>query len=134
MGCRYDHNYNGLTLQVEIGGTGVSVDQFDVIDIISFDKQTGHTILTISDQLDWSDSVHHQTTLQTKFNAYLAFVESGKLLESYPNAVGRAVEFNAVFKFKPDQAGREFLIKAQNVIESAGFSLRYEIFAESYDN
>ena len=112
----------------------MTVDQFDVIDIISIDKLTGHAILTISDHLDWADSIKHQNILQTKFNAYLAFVESGKVLEKYPDAAGRSIVFEVVFKFKPDSAGREFLIKAKKVIESAGFSLRYQIFAKSYDN
>lgn len=61
-------------------------------------------------------------------------VASGKILESYPDAAGRPIAFEVVFKFKPDLAGREFLIKAEKVIESAGLSLRYQNFAESYDN
>ena len=64
----------------------MSVKELDVVDVISTDKETGHVILTISDHLDWSDSIQHQTALQAKFNKYLAFVESGEILESeyYP--------------------------------------------------
>ena len=58
----------------------MSVEQPDVVDIISTDKQTGHVVLTISDHLDWSSSKQHQMILQAKFNRYLAFVESGELL------------------------------------------------------
>jgi hypothetical protein len=65
----------------------VSVEQFDVVDVVSIDKKTGHVILTISDHLDWSNSVEHQTILQAKLNKYLAFVES---LE--PREWGRALE------------------------------------------
>jgi hypothetical protein len=39
----------------------VSVEQLDVVDVVSIDKKTGQVILTISDHLDWSDSVRHQT-------------------------------------------------------------------------
>jgi len=112
----------------------VSVEQFDVVDVISTDKKTGHVILTISDHLDWSNSVQHRTILQAKFNKYLAFVEGGELLERYPDAKGRPVAFKVVFKFKPDMPGWQFLTRAKDVIESAGFSLRHETFAESYDN
>ncbi len=115
-------------------GGGVSVDDFDVIDIVSIDKRTGDAVLIVSDHLDWSDSIHHQTILQTKFNAYLAFVENGEILKRYPDAAGRSIVFSVVFKFRPDRAGREFLARAQKVIESAGFCLRYEVFAESNDN
>jgi len=108
----------------------VSVEQLDVIDVASIDKETGHVILTISDHLDWSDSVQHQTILQAKFNKYLSFVESGEMLERCPDAKDRPV----VFKYKPDQEGWRVLTRAKEVIESAGFTLRNELFAESYDN
>jgi hypothetical protein len=109
----------------------MSVEQLDVVDVISTDTQTGHVVLTISDHLDWSSSIQHQTILQAKFNKYLAFVESGELLERYPDAKGRPIAFRVVFKFKPDTQGFQFLDRAKHVIESAGFSLRHEVFAES---
>jgi hypothetical protein len=111
----------------------VSIEQLDVVDIVSIDK-TGHVVLTISDHLDWSNTVAHQTALQAKFNKYLAFVESGEILERYPDAKGRPVVIKVVFKHRPDQEGWRFLTRARDVIESAGFSLRHEIFAESYGN
>jgi hypothetical protein len=37
----------------------MSVEQTDVVDIISTDRETGQVVLTISDHLDWSDSVGH---------------------------------------------------------------------------
>ena len=111
----------------------MSVEQLDVIDLISTDA-SGCVVLTVSDHLDWSDSAQHQSILQEKLNKYLAFVESGEILERYPDAKGRPVAFRVVFKFRPDRQGLGFLARARDVIESAGFSLRHEIFAESYDN
>jgi hypothetical protein len=111
----------------------MSVDQFDVVDLASVNN-VGEMVLTISDHLDWSDTIEHQTTLQNKFNAYLAFVEGGEMLQKYPDAKGRPIVFNVVFKFRPDQEGLLFLNRARQVIESAGFSLCHEVFAESYDN
>ena len=112
----------------------MSVEQLDVVDVVSIDNDTGHVVLTISDHLDWSDSVRHQTILQAKFNKYLAFVESHEILETFPKAKGRPVAFKVVFKFRPDEDGWRFLAKAKGVIELKGFSLRHEVFAESYDN
>jgi hypothetical protein len=111
----------------------VSVDEPDVVDIISTNK-SGYVVLTISDHLDWSNSEQHQTILQAKLNKYLAFVESGELLTRYSDATGRPVAINVVFKYRPDQSGWNFLAKAKAVIDSAGFTLRYKIFLESYDN
>jgi len=112
----------------------VSVEQLDVVDVISTDKKSGHVVLTISDHLDWSNSEEHQKILQAKLNKYLAFVESGELLARYSDAKGRPVAFSVVFKYRPDQEGWDFLARAKTVIESAGFTLRHEIFAESHDN
>ncbi len=106
----------------------VSIEQSEAIDIISTDRVTGHVVLTISDHLDWSDSTAHQRLLQTKLNRYLAFVESGELLESYPDAKGRRIEFKVVFQFRPDDEGQAFLAKVKPIIESAGFKLRDEVY------
>lgn len=112
----------------------MSVEQLDVVDVISTDKKSGHVVLTISDHLDWSNSEKHQTILQAKFNKYLAFVESGELLTRYSDAKGRPIAIKVVFKYRPDDGGRNFLAKAKVVIESAGLTFRHEVFAESYDN
>jgi hypothetical protein len=112
----------------------MSVDQPKVIDFIGVDKESGDSVLTISDHLDWSNSREHQMILQDKINSYLAFIESGEVFESYPDSKGRPLVIQVVFKYKPDHEGQQFLARAREVIESAGFSLRYKVFAESYDN
>lgn len=110
----------------------MSVEQSEVVDVLSIDGKTGEVVLTISDHLDWANSVQHQATLQKKFNAYLAFVESGEIFRCHPKAKGRSVVFNVVFKYKPDIEGERFLGRAKTVIESAGFKLRSEVFPDSY--
>jgi hypothetical protein len=112
----------------------VTVENEAVVDIVSINKERTAVVLTVSDHLDWSDTIQHQTLLQAKLNRYLAFVESGELLERYPAAKGLPVRFHVVFKFKPDGEGAGFIARASKVIESAGFSLHTSIFAESYDN
>jgi len=112
----------------------MSVEQTDSIDVISIDKQTGEVILTVSDHLEWSDIVKHQTILQAKLNAYLRFVESGEILQRHPRAKDRRIVFCVVFKFAPDQKGRDFLARARQVVESAGIEFRQELFAASYNN
>ena len=84
----------------------MSIEQAEVVDIISTERLTGNVVLTISDHLDWSDSTAHQLLLQSKLNRYLAFVESGEILESYPKARDKPIVFSVVFKFPPDAGGR----------------------------
>ena len=112
----------------------MSVEDGGVVDFIGIDKESGDVILTVSDHLDWKDTVQHQTILQEKLNKYLAFVESGEIFERYPDAKCRSVRFRVVFKNRPDFAGQQFLARARKVIEAAGFRLQHEVFAESYDN
>ena len=121
----------GLGIYTFFGADSVSVQDEGVVDIVSIREQDSTVVLTVSDHVDSSDTVQHQTLLQTKLNRYLAFVESGELLERYPAARGLAVRFAIVFKFKPDKEAVAFLRKVTNVIESAGFSLETSVFAES---
>jgi len=109
----------------------MSVEQLEVVDIISTDRRTGHVVLTISDHLDWSNSKEHQTVLQAKFNKYLAFLESGEILVRYPDARNRPVAIKVVFKYEPDDEGRQFLERAKQVIESVGFTLRHDVFGRA---
>jgi hypothetical protein len=112
----------------------VSVEQLDVVDITSVDARTGHVVLTISDHLDWTDVVRHQVILQRKLNAYFAFVESGELLKQVPDAQGRPVRLNIVFKFLPNEGGIEFLDRARLVVSEVGFELTHEVLAEAPDS
>lgn len=107
----------------------MSVEQSEKVDLMSVDSSNGHVILTISDHLDWSNTWEHQQVLQRKFNAYLAFVESGELIERYPDAKGRPVTFEVVLKYEPDYEGRSFFNSARRVIESAGFFLRDRVMS-----
>jgi hypothetical protein len=107
----------------------MSVEQLDKVDIISIDPRTGHVVLGISDHLDRTESIDHQLILQAKFNKYLAFIESGEILDRYPDARDRPVAIRVFFKYNPDTDGWEFLKRATQVIESAGFSLRPEVFS-----
>ncbi len=106
----------------------MSVEQTDVVDIVSIDRETGHVVLTISDHLGWSDNVGHQAILEKKLNTYLAFAQSGEILEQYPKAKSRPVAFKVVFRAPPDESGRVFVARAREVIESAGYTLRDEVF------
>jgi hypothetical protein len=112
----------------------LSVTDPQIIDLIGVNKANGELVLTISDHLDWNNSQEHELILQEKLNTYLAFVESGELLERYADAKDRPVVFNVVFKFAPNEMGIRFLAKAKDVIELAGFSLRHEILLGSTDH
>jgi hypothetical protein len=86
----------------------VAVDDPDTIDIMSI-SPSGAVVLTIVDHLDWTDSTSHQYILQAKMNRYLAFIESGEILEHHPDADDRGVVIEVVTRCEPDADGWAFL-------------------------
>jgi hypothetical protein len=112
----------------------MSIDNDDVVDIISLEADGKTVTLTVSDHLDWSHSDEHQRILQAKLNRYLAFVDSGELLERYPAARGLKVQFEVMLMNRPDRAGEAFLSRATEAFEKLGFVLKSRVFATSYDN
>jgi hypothetical protein len=111
----------------------VAVDNPDVIDIISVDV-SGRVILTVSDHLDWSDPISHQQVLQAKINSYLAFIESGQILDSYPLARGKQMVVKVVTKYQLDRGGPEFLDRAKAALAEAGVQLQWERLASTIEN
>jgi hypothetical protein len=104
----------------------MSVDQTDVVDFVSQAKN-GDCILSISDHLEWDDG-SHLLVLQEKLNRYLAFIESGELIERFPKYKGVPVTIRIYLKYWPNAMGDKFLQMARNAIEGAGFRFEYEFF------
>jgi hypothetical protein len=109
----------------------MAVDDPKVVDFVSIDSKSERAFLTISDHLDWVDGYEHQLILQQKLNTYLAFVESGELVERFPDAKGLPVVFDIRFMYEPDESGFRFLERAREVVVSAGFSLKYKMLGSS---
>ena len=104
----------------------MAVDDPDTVDIMSID-QSGAIVLTIADHLEWIDSISHQYTLQAKMNRYLAFIESGEILEHHPDADQRRVVIEVVSRCEPDADGLAFIQRARAAIEKAGFAFSHHI-------
>lgn len=107
----------------------MSIEQTGVVDAIGVHQESGKLILTISDHLDWNANIQeHMLLLQEKLNIYLAFVESGELLEQYPDAHGRDVIINVVGRYPLISEARRFLDEVAAVIAGAGITLTQEQF------
>ena len=103
----------------------MSIEEVGVVDAIGVGKETGQVFLTISDHLEWSDE--HLLLLQEKLNLYISFVESGELLEVYPDSKGREVVISVVFKYPPDVRGEDVLSKVGSVIEQVGAKFVFQV-------
>jgi len=102
-------------------------DDEGVVDIVSIEP-SGSVVLTISDHLDWRDSISHQRVLQGKINRYLAFVESGEILDRYPQAAGRKVVIKVVMMHDPDVDGEHFFERARSALTQTGVQFRWNRF------
>lgn len=99
----------------------MSIAEAETVDSAGIDDKTGEVVLTIDDGLDWQDERAHFQTLERKVNAYLAFIEGGRLVETLPQARGRKVRIAVYHRFEPP-------FNAVGVLESLGrFLLAREV-------
>ena len=104
----------------------MSVENLKIIDFTSIDK-LGNAVLTISDHLKWDDKNEHLLILQNKINAYLSAIETGDFYNDYPDAKGRNIFISIVAKYKPNDIGRLFLDRTQEILQSAGYGFEFNI-------
>ena len=98
------------------------------IDIVATRPDADVVRLVITDHLDWTAELDHLAMLQEKVNTYLAFVETGELGRSHPEAAGRAVQIEIRFLHEPtEHARRHFLDRAEEVVGGAGMTLVWTV-------
>jgi uncharacterized protein DUF6572 len=109
----------------------VTVAEVDRIDIIATRPGSSEVRLIIADHLDWGDVHAHCLQLQAKFNAYLAFVESGQMAQR-PDVAAIAVpeiSIEVVGIYEPPPAGREFLARSAEFLAGVGVRFRFDLEA-----
>ncbi len=103
----------------------MSVEQTKVVDFISTNPK-GEVVLTISDHLGWEAENDHLWLLQEKINSYFAFIESGEIVNKYPDAKGKKVVINIKAMNEPSAEALRFFAKVKEVAVGAGIGLQYE--------
>ena len=66
----------------------MSIHDAETLDSIGIDAARGEVVLTIDDPLDWTDGQAHILALQAKFNAYMAYIQAGRIGVQFPEAEG----------------------------------------------
>jgi len=115
----------------------MSIDKTNVIDFVGIDDKSGEVVLTITDHLPWGDDhkwhKEHLILLENKLNIYLQFIESGQLMEDYPDAKGKKKVINVVGRYALNDDAKSYFEKAKKAVSEAGFNLRFELFKETSD-
>jgi hypothetical protein len=98
----------------------MSVSNSAVIDGLGISEGDGKAVLTISDHLSWQDSKTHFDLLERKIGAYLAFIQSGQIVDSLPTAEGKGVRIELIHEHAPNDAARRFISAAQQQLKTLG--------------
>src|SRR5260370_28362758 len=102
----------------------MALDKLDSVDTVGIEKDTGFAVLTIADSWDWADEPKHLLALQAKLNAYFGFIESGQILEDYPDAAGRPLVIDVEGRFPLPKVGVDFLKRASESGANMGVTVR----------
>lgn len=87
----------------------LSILDADSIDSIGIDARKAEVVLTIDDPLDWSDPKAHILALQAKFNAYMAFIQAGRIAVQMPEADGLRPHIAVYLSHEPPERERDIL-------------------------
>ena len=79
-----------------------------VIDVVAFDAN-GDVVLIMTESRPWDGSDERLYQLQEKVNAYLSFALDGEMVESYPQAAGKAFRLRLKCASEPDPRTRHFI-------------------------
>jgi hypothetical protein len=112
----------------------MSIAETNVVDIIAVPEwEPDDVVLVITDHLEWGDEAEqgeHLLLLQEKINTYVAFIESGELLESYPPSNGKKlkIRINGLYEL-PEQA-ELFIDRVTEVLKGVGIGMEFVLKAD----
>lgn len=101
-------------------------------DTVSLDLDSGQCKLSIFEHMPWDRALLSE--LQGKINECLQFIESGEIYTSYPQARGRDFVIDIRCIYAPDQGAQNFLLTAQQLLDEAGYLLRFGPLGSTYAN
>jgi hypothetical protein len=101
----------------------MSLDNTNVVDAVGTEISTGVVVLSIMDYWDWSSEPQHLLALEAKMNAYFGFIESGQLIDEYPDASGRGVRIDILSRHEPPSAAIRWIEKANAAAKPLGVTI-----------
>lgn len=110
----------------------MSIEETEVVDVTGRDRDTGRIVLTISDHLPWTDEEHFGL-LDRKVRAYVGFIESGQILQQYPDAKERGTRIELVCKYPLTSRAIGFLNAVRQALEHRGIAFTQAVLAPEAD-
>lgn len=104
----------------------MSIKQEKIVDFIGDNEGANEVVLFITDHLPWDNSAHeHLLLLQNKINRYLAFIESGELVQVRPTAASKKKVIEVQAKYENSDIADSFYKHAKERMEGSGIELRF---------
>ncbi|MDX2080108.1 MAG: DUF6572 domain-containing protein [Terrimicrobiaceae bacterium] len=84
-----------------------------VLDAFAYDSRRDILVLAMYETRPWTGSEDQLFQLQEKLNAYASFVLDGEMAESFPQFVGKRVEFQLRTVHEPGEVALRLLAQAR---------------------
>lgn len=110
----------------------MALDSPNTVDAVGIDPESGHAVLVIQDQMDWSDPAAHFRALQKKISNYVAFIQNGQLEATAIHAAGRPPRIGIVMVFEPPPPAVDILAGIGDELASVGIDFGYGPLPEGY--
>ena len=105
--------------------SSMSVQNLDVVDGMVIDEATGHVVMAMYEERDWTETSVQLRDLEGKINSYLAFALGGQLHE-HPEYRDKPIEIELYCQFMPpEQSAHVFQQIAQ---ELSGRHIGFKMF------
>jgi len=105
------------------------LDQTTVVDFIGLDDKTNKCKLAITDHHNWENELNHLVLFQEKINAYLSFIDSGEIYQSYPLSKEKQMAIEIHFKYQTSIKCELFLEQVELVLKEIDVELRWEVYS-----
>ena len=111
----------------------MALDNPNTVDAVGIDPESGHAVLVIQEQMDWSDPAAHLRALQKKISSYVAFIQNGQLEVTAIHAKGRPPRIGIVMLFEPPASAVAILAGVGDELAKVGIDFGYGPLPEGYN-
>lgn len=106
----------------------MSVMEVNKIDGIGIDEKTNTLVFLITDHLTWIvEEYQHLKLLQSKLNAYVAYIDSKQYRSVYRNKEFDSFRIEIFFKYQCTENCKKFLAAGRNQLKSRNIDVKYRV-------
>jgi hypothetical protein len=100
-----------------------------VVDLIRLDVAVDEVELSMLETRSWGSDPQQLAQLETKFNSYLGYVQTGGLLRDYPQYEGKSVRFRLACASAPAGEAAAMLAAMRDFAGRDGIGFRIDVEA-----